>query len=66
MPNLQCCVCGNAAGNFKQHWNRDKGYGICRPCVDWLRTRRAATPAEILDLYGHEGVNYAAKDARQN
>jgi hypothetical protein len=59
--SLECCVCGGGAGNFRQHWNRDHGYGICRSCVDWLIEQRKATPEEILDLYGKEGVNYAAK-----
>jgi hypothetical protein len=59
--NLQCCVCGLGAGNFKQHWNRDTGYGICRSCVDWLLAKGRASPEEMLDLYGKEGVNYAAK-----
>ena len=57
--HMECCVCGDDAGRFEQHWNRDTGYGICRKCVDWVRSR-GETDAEILDLYGVEGVNYAA------
>ena len=57
--HMECCVCGDDAGRFEQHWNRDTGYGICRRCVDWVRSR-GETDAEILDLYGVEGVNYAA------
>ena len=56
---LECCVCGNDAGRFQQHWNRDTGYGICPDCVKWLREKRGTTEAEILDLYGKEGANFA-------
>jgi hypothetical protein len=62
--HLECCVCGNGAGRWQQHWNRDAGYGICRSCVEWVAKPRGEhqpgyTPAEIADLYGIEGVNYA-------
>jgi len=57
--SLECCVCGNGAGRFKQHWNRDDGYGICRSCVEWLVRERNTSAEEIRDLYGIEGVNYA-------
>ena len=59
LRHMECCVCGDDAGRFEQHWNCDTGYGICRKCVDWVRSR-GETDAEILDLYGVEGVNYAA------
>lgn len=71
--HLGCCVCGEDAGTFEQHWNRDSGYGVCASCVDWLRAKaRTAGPgptpgemeAEIRDLYGIEGVNFAAPEAR--
>jgi len=55
---LACCVCGEDAGKWKQHWNRDTGYGICRSCVEWVASR-GETEAQILDYYGKEGVNYA-------
>ena len=60
--HMECCVCGEDAGRFEQHWNRDTGYGVCRRCVDWVRSC-GETDAEILDLYGVEGVNYAAPEA---
>lgn len=59
MARLECCVCGDAAGNWQQHWNRDRGFGICRRCVEWLVTARHTAPEEMTDLYGTEGVNYA-------
>jgi len=55
--NLTCCCCGNPAGKWQQHWNRDTGYGICAACVDWQRSR-GVTDAEILDLYGKEFINW--------
>jgi hypothetical protein len=56
--SLECCVCGNSAGNWRQHWNRDTGYGVCPDCIKWLR-ERGTTEEEIKDLYGTEGVNFA-------
>lgn len=59
---LECCCCGEDAGRFAQWWNRDKGYGMCRRCVDSQIAR--GTPAdEIQDLYGVEGINYAKAKA---
>jgi hypothetical protein len=63
LTRLTCCCCGDDAGQWKQHWNRDTGYGICTDCVVWLRSRGTSEP-EILDLYGVEGVNWGATDAR--
>ncbi len=57
-----CCVCGDDAGKFKQHWNRDTGFGICAPCIVFVR-ERGATEAEIADLYGTAGINYATAPA---
>jgi len=53
----ECCCCGGDAGVWEQHWNRDTGYGICAPCVDWMKGR-GTSEAEILDLYGKEGENW--------
>jgi hypothetical protein len=55
--NMTCCVCGSNAGRWQQHWNRDTGFGICGKCIDWL-CARGTSEAEILDLYGREGVNW--------
>jgi hypothetical protein len=56
---MTCCVCGDDAGTFKQHWNRDTGYGICAPCIVFVRDR-GASENEIADFYGIAGVNYAS------
>lgn len=57
--NMNCCVCGNDAGRWKQHWNRDTGYGVCVACIKWLRGRNESE-TEIADLYGKEGVNWGS------
>lgn len=62
--NLECAVCGDSAGRYAQHWNRDRGFGVCRRCVDWLLRTGRATPDDITELYGVEGVNYAPHETR--
>lgn len=57
---LKCSRCGGEAGQYRQWPNQDTGWGICRECVDWLHSRGNA-PDEIRNLYGDEGVHYAAK-----
>lgn len=58
--DLTCCVCGENAGTFAQWHNRDTGYGLCAECRDWLPTR-GTSAEEMHDLYGVEGVHYAAR-----
>lgn len=55
--SLTCCVCGEPAGRYEQHWNRDTGYGICAACVAWLRGR-GESEEEIKSSYGIEGTNF--------
>ena len=56
---LYCSCCGSANGCFAQHWNQDTGYGICRPCVlKWYRGK-GHTEADIEQMFGKEGVNWA-------
>jgi len=60
LRRLTCSVCGSDAGRFQQWSNRDTGYGICAPCVDWLKGR--GTSAEELQRnYGTAGVHYLSK-----
>ena len=54
--NMTCCVCGNGAGRWQQHWNQDTGYGICPVCV--AEQAAKITPEELQELYGHPDVNY--------
>lgn len=57
--HMSCCVCGNDAGQWQQHWNRDTGFGVCTYCVTWLRGS-GESEAEILSNYGKEGINWGS------
>ena len=62
MSNLSskiCCCCGGDAGRYKQHWNRDTGYGLCERCIDFCAE---GTPeADFEETYGKPGVHYARR-----
>lgn len=53
---LTCCCCGSATRG-RQWPNRDTGYGICRKCVEWLRSD-GMSDEEVIDLYGHDGLHW--------
>lgn len=57
LVDLECACCGQYAGEFVQHWNQDKGYGVCQKCVAWQRGR-GVSEEEIRENYGKEGVNF--------
>ena len=59
--HLECCVCG-ALTIGCQWWNRDTGYGICVPCVDFVR-KHGETEAQITDYYGAEGIHWGVNAA---
>lgn len=63
--NKTCCCCGNEAGRWKQHYNRDTGYGICRCCLDWMIAKGSITAQEIESYYGKAGINYEAAHAEK-
>ena len=53
---MKCCNCGNYAGKFHQHYNRDNGFGICLRCVtDEIKSQGVET---ALSCYGVPGFNY--------
>lgn len=54
--SLVCCCCGKDTPG-RPWWNRDSGFGICRSCVDWQRSRGMEEDDERL-LYGREGFHY--------
>lgn len=68
VTSMTCAVCGDYAGMFEQWHNRDKGYGVCAECVDWLQTKRQVPPEEIKRHYGEAGVHYSkpVNDASNN
>ena len=63
MRTKTCTVCGEHAGKWHQHPNRDTGFGLCRKCADWVsdpakRGRHVCTPLEMANLYGLPGIHY--------
>tara|TARA_R110002020_G_scaffold337578_3_gene553014 strand:+ start:176 stop:364 length:189 start_codon:yes stop_codon:yes gene_type:complete len=53
--NLTCCCCsGDTKG--KQWHNRDKGYGLCPTCADWIMKKE--TPEEMGRNYGKRGIHW--------
>jgi len=55
--SLSCCCCGQCTRGI-QWWNRDSGYGMCAPCIAWVRSR-GMDEEEIRSNYGVEGVNHS-------
>lgn len=59
---LSCACCGGNAGCWAQWFNQDEGYGICRKCVDWIRSPERAKHWEGEEgferTYGVEGIHY--------
>lgn len=67
---LKCACCGGDAGHWVQWPNRDKGYGVCVPCVNWMLRPHADTTdpgalrTMIESCYGKRGTNWGTeKDA---
>jgi hypothetical protein len=56
VESLTCCCCGGGARGRQWH-NRDTGYGMCVPCITYVR-KQGMTEAEIKDCYGIEGVHW--------
>ena len=54
--NLTCCVCGEGTRGRQWH-NRDTGFGVCKKCVEWVKSR-GETDANVHSYYGVEGVHY--------
>ena len=62
MRILTCGCCGERAPG-KQHWNQDKGFGLCPRCVPAILNNPRAGLDELKG-YGTPGVNFAAPLAR--
>ena len=56
--NLICCCC-NANIRGRQWWNRDKGYGLCSSCAEWIA--ETETAKEMRSNYGVRGKHYDIK-----
>lgn len=59
---LYCACCGEQTRG-RQWWNRDTGYGVCRKCVDWQRSR-GETEETIKDYYGVQGVHWDVAEVK--
>lgn len=57
---LRCSCCGGYAGRWRQWPNRDTGYGVCAPCIKWMRERieRGVQTDDLARNYGVAGINY--------
>lgn len=53
---LRCCCCGDFTQGRQWH-NRDKGYGLCEKCADWLD--KFEDEETMKEHYGIRGVHYA-------
>ena len=51
---LTCCCC-NQATKGKQWFNRDKGYGLCKKCWDWIAETQSGE--EMRSSYGIKGIH---------
>ena len=63
---LTCCCCGDFAGYWKQHYNRDDGFGVCKRCAEDIRKHRPfghdpMPEKDFVSTYGVEGVNWGAQ-----
>lgn len=61
--HMTCCCCGDYAGYWEQHWNRDTGYGICVSCIGSMRAD-GDSEEQLKSYYGTEGVNWGKPDER--
>lgn len=57
MLKLICCCCLGPAPAKKQWFNRDRGYGLCGRCADWMRSVGEGLE-DFRRSYGVEGVHW--------
>lgn len=59
---LTCCSCSGDAGIFSQYHNRDRGFGVCRACLERAIATGGAdlTGPEIVRCYGQPGIHHEA------
>lgn len=58
VKRLECCCCGNGTKGRQWH-NRDRGFGLCVPCIPFVS--RGQTPQEVEACYGRKGVHYGVE-----
>ena len=54
---MECACCGQYAGRWKQWWNQDETYGVCKDCVEWLTEKRNTSAEELTRLYGNPDIH---------
>ncbi len=57
-PTSLICSCCGARTMGRQWHNRDKGYGLCSGCGDWIKSR-GESKETMKQNYGEEGVHYS-------
>lgn len=58
VKTLICCCCGSYTKG-RQWWSRDKGYGICPKCVEWIKNHEPMDAKEFEFSYGVAGVHHS-------
>lgn len=56
--SLVCCCCGELTRG-RQWWNRDKGYGLCAKCAEWIANKE--DEETMKSFYGEKGVHYCVE-----
>lgn len=56
---LTCCCCGRYTKG-KQWWNRDKGFGLCLKCWNWIS--QTNTIEYMKSTYGITGIHCAIRE----
>ena len=64
--NLTCTCCNGDAGTWLQWFNQDKGFGICKKCIAFVKYHvpfdkeyLRITEENFVKTYGKPGINYA-------
>lgn len=52
---LTCACCGSETRGRQWH-NRDKGYGLCPDCIEFVSKNE--TPEAVESMYGKRGTHY--------
>lgn len=59
-PQALTCSCCGARTMGRQWHNRDKGWGLCDPCIPYVEKR--VSPEDMEPNYGKRGIHYGLTD----
>lgn len=59
---LICTCCGGYAGSYKQWWNQDTGYGMCKSCADHILSKGRMSVQEFTSAYGKANIHREQSD----